>query len=398
MTCMKYAILLPDGAADEPVPELNGRTPLEVARTPHMDALATRGIIGRQQTCPAGYVPGSDVCTLSVFGYHPDDCYTGRAPLEAAAQRIDLGPDDVVFRCNLTTIQDGVMVDFSAGHIEQDAADAIVATLRQALANDRIALYTGVMYRHLLVFKDRPDLVGVRCQAPHDIPDQPVAKYLPSGAGARDVTTVMDAARDILEAHPVNTQRDARGTRRATDIWLWGQGHRPQLTSFHDRFGVRGACITAVDLIRGIALLAGWDLIDVPGATGYLDTDYAAKGRYAVEALAEYDLVAVHIEAPDEAGHNGDAAAKVEAIERIDAEVVGPVRERLEREVAWRVLIAPDHPTPVGRRIHTAEAPPWLIAGSDIAQGPGARLTETEAASGEFIDPAAGLMARFVKI
>lgn len=360
---MKYVIILPDGAADEPVPELDGLTPLEAAATPNIDWLAAHGRVGTVRTVPEGFLPGSDVATLSAIGYDPRQYYTGRAPLEAAARNLPVGPADVVFRCNLTTIVNGAMADFSAGHISQAEGEALIADLNTVLATDRIRFYPGVMYRHLMVLKDAAN-IDVACTPPHDIPGQPINQHLPIGKDADLIRSLMARASTILEPHEINRARRQRGESPATSIWLWGQGRMPTLPAFHSRYGVRGACITAVDLIRGIAALIGWPILPVPGATGYIDTNYRGKGNRAVEALDEFDLVCVHIEAPDEAGHNGDVIAKIRAIEQIDEHIVGPILERLRRLGDWRMLLMPDHPTPVSKRTHTADPPPFCIAGS----------------------------------
>ncbi|MFQ5429177.1 MAG: cofactor-independent phosphoglycerate mutase [Phycisphaerae bacterium] len=364
----KYAIILPDGAADEPCDRLGGKTPLEAADIPHIDWIVETGRLGTVRTVPEGLAPGSDVATMSLLGYDAQSHYTGRAPIEAVARNIFLKPDDVVFRCNLINVTDGDMTDFTAGHIRTEESERIIASLNEAFADEEIRFHTGVSYRNLMVIRD-PSALEAVCMPPHDIPGEAVAEYLPQGRGGRRIREIMSKASRIVAGHDVNAERAERGETPATDAWLWGQGVVPIMRRFRSRYGVRGAVIAAVDLIRGLGKLLGWPVIDVPGATGYLDTDYAAKGRYAVEALAEYDLVAVHIEAPDEAGHMGDAAAKVGAIEQIDACVVGPVLECLRSYDRWRILVAPDHPTPVGLRTHTETPPPVCMAGSDVPRG-----------------------------
>jgi len=295
---MKYALILPDGCADEPVPQLDGKTPLQKARIPNMDSIVVRGRIGSVKTVPKSLTPGSDVATLSVIGYDPVQYYTGRAPLEAVAQRITLQPDELVFRCNLVTIIDGRMEDFSAGHIAQPEAEKLIADLQAKLGSDRVAFHSGVSYRHLVTVKDA-DWMKVKCTPPHDITGQAVEGYLPTGKGSEVVRELMERSREVLASHEVNQVRRDLGESPATSIWLWGQGAMPRLPSFKKRFGIQGAAITAVDLIRGLALSVGWKLIAVEGATGYLDTNYAGKGEAACRALDDVDLVAVHIEAPD---------------------------------------------------------------------------------------------------
>jgi 2,3-bisphosphoglycerate-independent phosphoglycerate mutase len=374
----KFVIILPDGAADEPVAALGGRTPLEAARKPHIDSIARGGQVGLVRTVPDGFLPGSDVATLSLFGYDPCEVYPGRAPLEAAAQGLTLGGDQVVFRCNFVTLAEGRMIDFTAGHIIQDQADALVATLNEALEGQGCRFHTGVSYRNLMVLSDAAE-VSPRCTPPHDIPDQLVSGHLPVGAGSERVRWIMEQARDALADHPINAVRRDLCENPATDVWLWGQGRAAKLTPFVEKQGLRGVVIAAVDLIRGIAISAGMTILNVPGATGYLDTDYAAKGRAACMAVDEYDLVIVHIEAPDEAGHLGDAAEKVKAIEQIDLRIVGPLLAKLGTFPAWRILVSPDHPTPVEKRVHTDALPPFCMCGSGIAVSLSEGFTERAA-------------------
>jgi 2,3-bisphosphoglycerate-independent phosphoglycerate mutase len=394
---MKYALILPDGAADEPLAELGGKTPLGAARLPNMDWIASTGRSGMVRTVPAGFTPGSDVATLSVVGYDPRQFYTGRAPLEAVAQRISIGPDDLVFRCNLVTLADGKMEDFSAGHISQPEAEQLIAELQAALGSEQFQFHKGVSYRHLMVAKGGA-WMKVECTPPHDIPGEPVSGYLPTGKGSDVLRGLMEKSQKLLEGHEVNNVRRDLGESPATSIWLWGQGPAARLPNFKERYGVRGAAITAVDLIRGIALSVGWRLIEVPGATGYIDTDYKAKGEHAVAALDDVDLIAVHIEAPDEAGHNGDAKAKVRALEEIDKYIVGPVLEKLKSFPAWRILVQPDHPTPCAKRTHSAEPPPFCMAGTGVVPDHATCFTEAEAKEkGQPVDPGHELMEYFLK-
>ena len=408
---MKYAIILPDGAADEPVEKLGGRTPLEVAQTPNMDWVSSHGRQGCIRTVPEGFLPGSDVATLSLLGYDPKTDYTGRAPLEAVARDIAVGPREIVFRCNLVTIIDDVMVDFTAGHISQREADKLIASLAGELSGETglpgdagCRFHAGVSYRNLMVASESPGIdrqagfAGTRCTPPHDIPDQLIGEYLPTGPGADWVRNVMTRGEAILRDHDVNVVRRDLGENPATHIWLWGQGRPRALEPFSKRFGLGGSVITAVDLIRGIAKSIGLSLIDVPGATGYLDTDYAGKGSAAVSALDEVDLIVVHIEAPDEAGHLGDADAKVSAIERIDEHVVGPVLEKLRSFDRWRILIAPDHPTPVELKTHTSTPPPFCIAGYMVHAMRNLPFSEINGRGGDLqIDPGHELMEYFLR-
>ncbi len=398
---MKYAIILPDGAADEPLPQLDGRTPLEAARIPHMNWVAQHGRLGRVVTVPAGFTPGTDVATLVLFGYDPHACYSGRAPIEAAARGLTVGPDELIFRCNFVTVLDGRMRDFTAGHITQVEADRLVADLnalarRAEPALRGCAFHSGVSYRNLMIASGAAEMRLI-CAPPHDIPNQPVADHLPRGRGEERARAIMERARELLRDHAVNRARREQGREPVTDIWLWGQGRPKELTPFAERFGVHGAVITGVDILRGLAVMMGMKLIEVPGATGYIDTNYAGKGEAAVRALDEYDLVAVHVEAPDEAGHLGDAAEKVKAIERVDELVVGPVLAALRRHGQWRILIAPDHPTPVSTTAHDATPPPFCFAGTGVPGGGHRGFSEREAAAtGVMIDPGHGLIEQFI--
>lgn len=399
---MKYAIILPDGAADVPLPDLNGRTPLEAAHIPHMHRVAARGHLGRVVTVPNGFTPGTDVATLTLFGYDPQEYYCGRAPIEAAARGVTVGPGEIVFRCNFVTILDGRMRDFTAGHIAQSETDRLIADLNTLVERDEPALrgcrfHGGVSYRNLMVLGNAGDR-DVRCAPPHDIPDQLVSNHQPHGAGAERIQAIMARAAALLAEHEVNRARRAAGKPPVTDIWLWGQGRPKRLEPFAERFGLRGAVITGVDILRGLAVMAGMEQIEVPGATGYLDTNYAGKGRAAVAALDAFDLVAVHIEAPDEAGHLGHAEEKVKALERIDEHIVGPLLDALRRHGAWRLLIAPDHPTPCTTTAHDATPPPFCYAGHADGVAAGRRFTERDAAAtGVWIDPGHELMGRFLR-
>lgn len=394
---MKYAIILPDGAADEPLEQLNGLTPLAAARTPNLDWIASHGQIGTVCTVPTGMTPGSDVATLSAIGYSPKDCYTGRAPIEAASRGIPLGPEDVVFRCNLVTIVDGRMEDFSAGHIHNEEGCRIIQDLNRQLGSEQIEFHCGISYRNLVVCRNAGNL-DITTTPPHDIHGQPVEKYLPAGPDAERFRVLMARSQQILADHEVNQVRRDLGENPATSIWLWGQGKQPRLSRFVDEFGLRGALVAAVDLVRGLGTLIGWNLIDVPGATGYLDTNYAGKGDVAVKALDEYDLVAVHVEAPDEAGHNGDIRAKIGALEQVDKHIVGPVLRKLQTFGDWRILVVPDHPTPICKRTHTMTPPPFALAGSRVSASNAAGFHEQAAnASTLKIDPGYELMEYFVK-
>ncbi len=366
---MKYVILVGDGMADEPLEELGGRTPLEHAHTPHMDALARRAaLMGLVRTVPEGMEPGSDVANMAILGYDPREHFTGRAPIEAAAMGIELGPDDVAIRCNLVTLeeQDGrlVMADHSAGHLPTPEAHALIARLKPVLEREGpFELHPGVSYRNLLVWRGGfSALRGVKLTPPHNILDQPVDAYWPQppeSEGARTLLQLMQKARQFLLStqHEHNTQANA--------IWLWGAGQKPKLIPLKARFGIAGAVISAVDLIKGLGALAGLRVLRVPGATGYLDTNYEGKVEYALDALKQGDdLVYVHVEAPDEVSHEGSLAKKRQAIEDFDARVVGPLVEGLQRFERWALLLLPDHPTPLKKRVHTPDPIPFALVRS----------------------------------
>ncbi len=370
---MKYVIVIPDGCADEPQVSLGGKTPLQAARKPHMDRIAQTGVVGRSNNVPVPLTTASDVATLSLFGYDPLAVYTGRAPLETAAMGIPLGPNDWAVRCNLVNVENGEMRDFTAGHITSEEGrlliEAVGGALGGAVPGGRLEFHPGVSYRNILVFradKSAPFAAETKTQPPHDIPDKPIADHLPKGPGSELLRALMERSRAVLAGHAVNTARLADGKRAATQIWLWGQGRAPTLQPFAEKYGKHGAIQAAVDLVRGVGVLLGWKRIDVPGATGYLDTDYAAKGRYAVTALKEYNLVCVHVEAPDEASHEGKVDEKVKALERIDEHIVGPLLEALPKQGEWRILVSPDHRTPLRTRAHAYGPVPFAMAGMGL--------------------------------
>jgi len=362
---MKYAIILLSGAADEQAVSLDGRSPLEAAMMPHTDWIATNGRQGTVVTVPKGFHPGSDVATLSLLGYDPKKHHDGRAPWEAAAKGLSAGPGQLIFRCNFVTVVDGVMEDPSAGHITQKEADRLIDELNEQVADDATRFYSGVSYRNLLIATAPPG-ASPACTPPHDIPGRRIEPHLPKGKGADWLKKIMALAHGLLADHDVNVVRRDMGENPATDIWLWGPGARASLPIFAERFGMRGAVVAAVDVVRGIAKCAGFEVLEVPGATGYVDTDYEAKGAAAVEALDRHDLVVVHIQAPDEAGHLGDVHEKVTAIERVDKFIVGPVLEKARTFDAWRVMVVVDHLTLVDKRVHSAEAPPFCFAGKSV--------------------------------
>ncbi len=381
---MKFVIVIADGAADRPQESLQGRTPLEVADIPTFDRIAREGRFGTTRNIPDGMPAGSDVAILSAFGYDPKKVYTGRAPLEALAQKIELGPNDLVLRCNLVTVADEEMVDYSAGGISNNEGRALLTHVSNVLSRPGWEFYPGVGYRHLLVHRNHGKL-DLHTTPPHDILGQPIAEYLPRGKDAGELISLMNDSRELLRDQEINRVRLDLGERTATQIWLWGQGFRPALTPFAERYGLSGAAITAVDLVRGIAHGIGWQVIDVAGATGYLDTNYAGKGQAAIAALDEVDLVCVHVEAPDECGHEGDARGKIQALENIDRHILAPLLDHLEhRGEPWRLMALPDHPTPLDVRTHTADAVPVGIIGQDMTPVRPGRFTEDDAAKSGF--------------
>lgn len=362
---MKYLILVPDGAADYPVEALGGRTPLQAARTPNMDQLARQGRGGLVQIIPPERHPGSDVGNLEIFGYDTRVHYTGRAPIEAASMGIQLGPDDIAFRCNLIHRDGDVLVDYSAGHITTDEGVELIELIAPAVTGADIALYPGVAYRHILVYAGGP--AQVVSHAPHDIMGQSIAAHLPTGDGSEAIRQLMAAADPILATARINTRRVAEGHLPANAIWLWGSGPALEVPTLEERHGLRGGVISAVDLVRGIGRCAGLEIIEVPGITGYLDTNYSGKAEYALEALGHLDFVYVHVEAPDEAGHNADVGAKVQALEDFDALVVAPIVEGVAAaDEPCRILMTPDHRTPIAVRTHTREPVPFVLWGEGV--------------------------------
>ncbi|MDD1711677.1 MAG: cofactor-independent phosphoglycerate mutase [Methanoregulaceae archaeon] len=370
---MKVILILADGMADEPLPELGNQTPLEYAKTPNMDRLAREGACGMLRTVPEGCEPGSDIANLSILGYDPATYYTGRGPLEAESMGVTLGPEDIAYRCNLVTIENGIMADFSAGHISSPEGASLIASLEGRLP-EGILMKAGISYRNLLVVRKGAGAVTI---PPHDIVGSPIYGYLPRDGDAGVLGRCMQDARRVFVSHPVNTERIRGGLPPATDIWPWSGGKRPQLPPFRERYGRTGGMISAVDLLNGIARCAGMEIIRVPGATGYLDTDYEAKTRFALDALGHLDFVYVHVEAPDEAGHLGSIEEKVRAIERVD-EMCGMVLNAFSGVIA----VLPDHPTPVRIRTHTADPVPFVIHGGkkDNTRS----FSEREAANGGY--------------
>jgi 2,3-bisphosphoglycerate-independent phosphoglycerate mutase len=392
----KYVIIIPDGAADEPLEQFDNKTVLEAADTPNMDKISTIGRQGLVRTIPEDMEPGSDVAQMSLLGYDPRRYYTGRAPIEAVARNIKLSLDDWVFRCNLVTIADGKMADHSAGHISTAEAGKLIKELDEQLGSEQIRFHTGVSYRHLVVFRKLD--FDIQTYPPHDHIGKAIEKILPRGKGAELLVDLMARSQQLFTNHEINKVRMDLGENQVSSIWLWGQGQRAQMERFQKRFGLKGATITAVDLVKGLSKLIGFDLIDVPGATGFIDTNYQGKASSAIEALDQYDIVFVHIEAPDEAAHNGNVEMKKKAIEQIDKYIVGPVFEALQGCKSWRILVMPDHPTPVRNGAHSAEPVPFAMAGDNISGILHTTFSEANAArSGFKIDNGFELMEYFLK-
>jgi 2,3-bisphosphoglycerate-independent phosphoglycerate mutase len=369
---MKYVIIHGDGMADWSCDELGGKTPLEAAYKPNMDLIATRGRLGMVATIPDGMPPGSDVGTMAMLGYDPTRYHTGRAPIEAASRGISLGPDDVVFRMNLVSLQPGtdgaaIMHDFTSGHITSGEAAEIVSDIGRELAGNGIEFFNGVSYRHLMVWRNGPS--RIQLTPPHDITGKPVTPYLPAGEGAERLNAMMTRSGEILRAHRVNRKRQAEDKTVATSVWFWGQGKRPAVPTLNARFGVDGCVISAVDLVNDLGRLAALNVVTVPGATGFLDTDYGAKARYGLDSLKAHDFLLLHIEAPDEAGHMGRPDLKVEALESIDALILGPMLRGLPALGDFRLLLMPDHATPSKLKTHSNEPVPFAIVNSSELYG-----------------------------
>ncbi len=396
---MKYAVLLCDGMADYPFTGLGGKTPMELAYKPHMDALARMAEVGLCKTVADGLKPGSDVANLSVMGYDPLQCYTGRSPLEAASIGIDLKDTDVTLRCNLVTLSDAenyadkTMVDYCAGDISSQEAAQIIATVQETFGNEIYRFYSGVSYRHCLVVDHGTTDLGTMTP-PHDISGRVVGAYLSQHPNAAPLLELMRRSYDLLKDHPVNQKRIAEGKRPANSIWLWGEGTKPQIQNFQAKNGVKGGVVSAVDLIKGIGILAGMEVAQVEGATGYIDTNFDGKAQAAAQLLEEgCDLVYVHLEAPDECGHRGEAQNKIKAIEFIDDQVLPVLLEALDKEKDFRILICPDHPTPLSVRTHVSDPVPYLLYQKSVKKDGVSRFTEATAkATGIYRDYGPSLM------
>lgn len=398
---MKYVVLLCDGMADKPFDAIGGKTPMEAANKPTMDSLAAKAELGLVKTVPEGLSPGSDVANLAVLGYNAADCYTGRSPLEAANIGIEMTDTDIAMRCNLVTLSDDenyaekTILDYCAGDIHTAEADEIVKTVQEAFGGGEFDYYTGTAYRHCLVWHEGDTNIG-KLTPPHDITGRVIGDYLPGSAPLLDM---MKKSYDLLKDHPVNQSRIARGLAPANAIWLWGHGTKPQLKNFEEMYGVKGAMVSAVDLLKGIARLNGMTVCEVDGATGYIDTNFEGKLEAAVESLKNgHDLVYIHLEAPDECGHRGEADNKVRSLEEIDTRVLTPLLKELDAMGDYTLLICPDHPTPLCVKTHTSDPVPYLLYRSNNTDGSGLeRFTEATAAStGNFIEQGYTLMSKFL--
>lgn len=362
---MKYIVIIGDGMADRPLEELEGKTPLQVANTPNLDFLVQKGITGKVKTVPEGFHPGSDIANLNILGYNPRKFYSGRAPLEALSIGIDLKPDDVAYRCNLVTLKynkdktKAVMEDYSSGHITTDEAKKLINDIQKEFSSNIINFYPGVSYRHIMVWSSGS--VNVECTPPHDITGKEIAEYLPVGEGEDILRELMLKSTSILERHPINRERIKKGKKPANSIWFWGQGKKLSIPTFKEKYNIQGALISAVDLMRGLGINAGFEILQVPGITGYIDTNYIGKAKAALEALNRVDIVYIHVEAPDEAGHAGNYKHKIKAIEDIDSLVIGTILTGISSFKDFRILVLPDHATPISVKTHTDEPVPFVI-------------------------------------
>ena len=365
---MKYALLVGDGMADYPLEELGGKTPLMAANTPNMDWIARNGAVGLVKTIPPGFPSGTEIANMSLLGYDPARYFTGRGPLEAASMGVSLEADDVAFRCNLVSLEvfgsQVIMEDFTAGHISSEEARRLIQDIDRELGTEAIRFYPGLSYRHIMLWKgtgNKKGLEGLSIAPPHDIVGKGIFDYLPEVGGEDGIVDLLTRSQILLKEHPVNLARMEKGLKPANSIWVWGHGRRPQIPTLAERFGVKGSVVCAVDLLKGLGLYAGLEVIDVPGATGYFDTNYRGKAEYGLRELEEKDLVFIHVEAPDEAGHSGDIPKKIETIETFDKEVVGTMLEGLRDSGEYRVMVLPDHATPISLRTHASDPVPFAI-------------------------------------
>lgn len=392
---MKYGIVIIDGAAGLPLPERGGKTCLELAYTPNLDALVGEGVVGLARTVPAAMEPSSACACMSVLGYDPKVYYRGRSTIEACSLDIPIGEGEVVFRCNLVGVADGKMRSYSAGYISTEESKELIAALNENLSDDSLQFYSGVSYRHILKLRGHEETLSAHCTPPHDIPDKPVSEYLPEGKGSDILRDLMQRSEKVLKDHPVNIKRLSRGDIPATTIWLfWGSGEVPEMPAFKQVYGVSGALTSGVDLLKGLAKMAGMKVLDIPGVSDGLDNDYAAQVNGVLKALEDNDLVVVHIEAPDEAAHAGAIDDKVEAIQRIDSEVIS----RLRSQGDLRLLAMPDHPTPIKLRTHTPEPVPFLLWGEGFKPNGAEKFTEAAAKNtGLFIADGYKIMGKLIE-
>ncbi len=402
---MKYVVLLCDGCADYPVEELGGMTPMSKSVTPNMDMLAKDSVIGLVKTVADGLKPGSDVANLSVLGYDPAVCYTGRSPLEAGSIGIDMLEDDVSFRCNLVTVsdeenfEDRTLVDYCADDISTAEAKELVTYLASHFDNEEFKLYSGVSYRHCLIWHKGTLDVGT-LTPPHDITGRKVTEYVPAHKNAEKLFAMMKKSYELLKDHPVNKAREARGLRPANCIWLWGEGKRANLADFYETYGLKATMISAVDLLKGIGKFANMSVVEVEGATGYIDTNFKGKAEAAVKALADgQDFVYIHVEAPDECGHRNEVQNKVKSLEIIDKEILGAILPELDKYDDYKVMILPDHPTPLALKTHTSDPVPFMIYTKSVkVDGKASFNEETAKETGLFIEKGPSLMKYFIDL
>ncbi len=394
---MKYCVLIMDGAAGLPLPDRGNRTCLELAQTPNLDAMAKEGVIGLARTVPPGMEPSSACACMSVLGYDPQVYYRGRASIEARSMGIPIAAGEVVFRCNLVAVRNGKMWDYSSGHISNEEARQLIDALNGSLGSDQVHFYPGISYRHICKLKGQEDTLQAICTPPHDIPGKPIAGFLPRGDGSDLLCQLMKRSEAVLREHPVNQVRRFRGDTPASMIWLfWGSGQVPEMPPFRQAYGLSAAMTSGVDLLRGLAQMASMDTLDIPGVSDGPDNDYAAQADGALKAIQNHDLIVIHIESPDEAGHAGSTDDKIEAIERIDKEVLSRLRSWQPNQL--RVLVMPDHPTPVSIQTHSPEPVPFLLWGNGFTANGARRFSETEAVkTGLFIDPGYNIMKSLIK-
>lgn len=393
---MKHVVVLMDGVADRPFAGLDGKTPLQAARTPCLDRLAADGSLGLFNTGVPELPMGSDVGNMAVLGYDPRRYYSGRAPFEALALGVELKKGEIAFRANLVHVAQGVMDDYSGGHMDTEDGRELMKVLDKSLGSPKLRFAGGTQYRHLAMLKGL-GFEGAKCTPPHDITGQPIAEHMPKGSGGKEIRQIMEDSALLLEGHEVNRERRRAGKKTGNMVWLWGQGKAVEMPSFASRFGLKGSMITAVDLLRGLGKAVGLDVIEVPGATGWLDSNFKGKAEAALKSLKKRDFVYIHLEATDEAGHKGDAAAKVKAVELIDQAVLATLVEGLQGQ-DYRLLVCPDHATPLEARTHTDEAVPYLIYDSRKTTGLGGRYTEAEAAGrGPALVEGWDLMGKFLQ-